>query len=81
MINYCKVSTDKSWFAWALWTLISPGRTAIFMLITAIYFYVKANHDPVQKSAYEEAALTLGLWAIINILAFIFLFTRQKISS
>jgi len=73
-------SAENGWFAWLLWEMITPGWTAVFLIITALFFYNKASQAETdrEKSAYKEAGFSLLSWGLINGLVYVLIVAKQQ---
>ena len=81
-VNYAKVAnaSDKGWMDYILWEMITPGYTAIFLLLTGAWYLYKAmNTDNTDlKAAYYETTIAFGLWGVFNAGCYAYLAYRHN---
>ena len=81
-IDYGKAnnSTTRGWIDWFLWDSITPGYTAIFMVLTAAWYLYKAwNTDNTdKKEIYYEAVIAFASWGVFNGLCYVYLAYRHS---
>jgi len=81
-VNYAKATdaSSRGWVGWLLWEMITPGYTAIFMLLTGAWYLYKAIHTENKevKHAFYETAIAFGLWGLFNGACYIYLAFRHK---
>lgn len=69
-MNYARATdtAKRSWPAFLLWEFITPGYTALWLLLTsAWYFYRASNTDSVDaKNAFNEVAYVFLAWGLFN---------------
>ena len=81
-VNYTKAvnSTTRGWIDYLAWEMITPGYTAIFMLLTGAWYLYKAivTEHPEVKYALYETAIAFGLWGVFNGLCYMYLAYRHS---
>jgi hypothetical protein len=75
-VNYGKATNSSAdWLTKLLWSMITPGYTAIFMLLTGAWYLYKAMNttNPDVKAAFYETAIAFGLWGLFNGICYVYL--------
>lgn len=79
-VDMGRVGSDKSLLGKVLFEFISPGGTAIFLVLTGVWYFVKAarSSDALEKAAFNEAAWAFLAWGILNGLIYWLLVAHQR---
>ena len=81
-VNYLSAAVEakKSWTTFILWECITPGYTAVFLLLTGAWYYYKSLKSKTEdaKAAFHETALAFSLWGAFNTLVYIMLEFIQR---
>lgn len=70
----------SNWVAKLAWDFISPGTTAVFLVLTGLwYFYrMEKTQDAQARDALKDAALAFFLWGLFNSVLYLVLAWYQS---
>jgi cbb3-type cytochrome oxidase subunit 3 len=84
-IDYCQASltAKKEWLTYILWECITPGWTAVFLILSAVWYYMKGREsrnagDYSKQFAYNDAANAFLLWGIFNGVVYFSIVATQR---
>jgi hypothetical protein len=84
-VDYCLASekAEKEWLTYLLWECITPGWTAVFLILSGVWYYWKAGNakhagDFAGEKAYRDAANAFMLWGGLNSLVYITIVYSQR---
>ena len=84
-VDYCLASekAETNLLTYLLWECITPGWTAIFLILSAFWYFAKGrearkNGDHSKQRAYGDAANAFLLWGILNSFVYLFLVIQQR---
>ena len=81
-LNYARATdtAKRSWPAFLLWEFITPGYTAIWILLTSAWYYYRASNADTEgaKKAFNEVAVVFLVWGLVNISAYGVLVYMQR---
>jgi len=85
-VDYCRASEaaeNGGYLHYFLWEAITPGWTAVFLILTAIWYYWKGRNardvsDFGGEKAYNDAANAILLWGILNSCVYASIVFTQK---
>lgn len=86
-VDYCQAAetAEKEWVTYLLWECITPGWTAVFLILSALWYYWKARTvrdrgDSGGEKAYQDAANAFLLWGGFNSLVYlVIVYTQRKV--
>lgn len=84
-VDYCVASerAEKDLLTYILWECITPGWTAIFLVLSAFWYLAKGREarkrgDHTGQRAYGDAANAFLLWGLFNSFVYLFLVYQQR---
>ena len=81
-VNYARATnvSTRGWLDWFLWDSITPGYTAVFMVLTAAWYLYKAwtTDNPDKKEIYYEATIAFASWGLFNAACYVYLAYRHN---
>lgn len=84
-VDYCLV-TEKAktdWITYLLWEGITPGWTAVFLILTGIWYYFKgltarSHGDHSKQRALHDARNAFFFWGLLNCFLYLLLAIQQR---
>ena len=78
-INYVAIEADDTWMGTFLWSKLAPFNVALFLLISSIYFFVRASKaEGATQSAFHDGAWVCVSSAVFIFAAYFVLVARQR---
>lgn len=75
-------TAEKEWISYFLWECITPGWTAVFLVLSAVWYYMKARRsrdasDYSKESAYIDSGNAFLLWGLFNSFVYLIIVASQ----
>lgn len=76
-------SAEKEWLLYILWECITPGWTAVFLVLSSVWYYMKARKardsgDYGREFAYNDSGNAFLLWGLFNCVVYLTIVASQN---